>query len=186
MTTITLRLKILHPGVFISPNLQLSHPDSYFNRFTGNRPSLNYKKSHLAPRLRKIKRNEINNLSLNLTAAEYRYASELGMNFHNSKLLYTVVNLVFQVFSFFTKQRKKINRLWPVRCCRAIAAVTQPFFMLSSNAPPTSVVRFSAAVYVVSLAAVFWMSRNVPPKTAARETTVYGKERCVMSQRTAV
>jgi len=146
----------------------MSYPDSYFNRFTGNRYILNYKKSHLTPRLREIKRNEINNSSLNLNAAKYRYASEWGMNFHNSKLVYTVVNLVFQVFSFFIKQRKKLNRLWPVRYCRDIAATTQPFFMLPCSAPPTN-------VYVVSLAAVFWMSRNVPPKTAARETSFMGR-----------
>ena len=69
----------------------MSHPDSYFNRLTGNRPILNYKKSHLAPRLREIKRKEINNSSrLNLNAISfvlYRYASELGMNFHNSAVL---------------------------------------------------------------------------------------------------
>ena len=118
------------------------------------------KKSYLAPRLREIKRNEINNSSLNLTAAKYRYASELGVSFHNSKLVYTVVNFVFQVFSFSLNKEKKKNRLWPVRCCRAIAAVTQPFFMLLCNALPTKLVRFSATV--------FWMSHNVPPKKQLR------------------
>lgn len=71
----------------------------------------------MAPRLREIKRNEINNSSLNLTAAKYRYASELGVNFHNSKLVYTVVNFVFQVFSFSLNKEKKINRLWPDSGC---------------------------------------------------------------------
>ena len=36
----------------------------------------------------------------------------------------------------------------------------------------TGKVNYWSTVLLVSLVAIFWMSRNAPPKTAARETTV--------------